>query len=90
MLTADPYLREELGLFSAAVVPSQKATSDMDGIIRISVIAIAFAAVLGVFVFGRRILRERFSVREPLATQIAVSAAAVLWLILFIVAQDFR
>ena len=62
----------------------------MDGIINISLLAIAFAAVLGFFVYGRRILRKRFDVREPLATQIAVSAAAILWLIWYIFVQNFR
>ena len=62
----------------------------MDDFIKWSLIAIAFAAVWGFFVYGRSILKEKFGIREPLATQIAISAAAILWLIVYIVEQDTR
>ena len=62
----------------------------MDDFIKWSLIAIAFAAVWGLFVYGRGVLKEKFGLREPLATQIAIAVAAILWLIVYIVEQDTR
>ena len=59
----------------------------MDAFSKVFLLAIAFAAVWGIIVYGRRILKEWFGVDEPLATRTATAAAALLWLIAFIIEE---